>query len=79
MECFAVEGSGLIEVRRLPNGDLAILHTGKGLVEEVIRQICRRERCYQNHTFRYWVIYAEFAEEVLAELAVLATRVENRS
>jgi hypothetical protein len=79
VEWFAVEGSGLIELRRLANGDVAVIHTGKGLVEDVIRDICGRDRCYRDHTFRHWVIYADFAEEVTAELAARATRLKNRS
>jgi hypothetical protein len=76
MECFAVLGSGLIKLRHLPNGDVALIYTGSGLVEEVIQEICKDDRCYRDRALRHWVIRSHFLEAAIADLATRATRLD---
>lgn len=75
MTIFSVQDSGLIQIGRLPRGDMTVMHTGSGLVFEVVRASCNKERGYWNPDHKNWIIFSQFAEQVLAEFDEAATRI----
>lgn len=68
MLVYAVEGSGLISLYELENGDLAVSYTGSGLIDEVVASICTPEHAYWQGKYRHWVIRAHSRRAALQEL-----------
>lgn len=77
MAIFSVEGSGLIQIGTLPSGDMTVKHTGAGKVFEVVNASCHSGRGHWNQEYRNWIIFKQFAGEVLAEFEAVAKRIET--
>lgn len=73
MLMYAVENSGVIGLRELKNGDIAIEHTGTGKVVELITSICTPERGYWHQKYLHWVVHAACRDCVIDELDARAT------
>ena len=76
MAIFLVPDSGLIQTGTLLSGELNVKHNGNGLVYEVVKASCNTERGYWYANHRNWIIFARFADQVLAEFEMAATRIE---
>lgn len=75
MAIFSVTDSGLIQTGTLPSGDMTVKHTGSGRVFDVVNASCNSERGYWNEAHRNWIIFARFADQVLAEFDRAANRI----
>jgi hypothetical protein len=76
MAIFSVEGSGLIQTGTLVSGAMTVKHTGAGRVFEIVNASCHSGRGYWNPKYNNWIIFAQFADQVLDEFGAAATRVE---
>jgi len=65
---FSVTGAGVIRLRRLRNGDMAIAGIGKGNLSDLINRLCIDERAYWHHGYGEWVIKANRLSEAMLEL-----------
>lgn len=77
MAIFSVEGSGLIQTDTLPSGDMTVKHTGSGRVFEIVNASCHSGRGHWHDGYKNWIIFAQFADQVLEEFDVVATRISG--
>ena len=74
---FSVTGAGIIRLRKLRNGDMAIAAIGKGNLGDVVTRLCTGERAYWHHGYGEWVIKANRLNEAMMELNRFAIPLEN--
>jgi len=74
---YSVAGSGIIRLRKLRNGDMAVARIGKGDLADIINKLCTRDRGYWHHGYGEWVIRSSRIPEAIAELNRLAIPLEQ--
>lgn len=74
---FSVTGAGVIRLRKLRNGDMAVAGIGKADLGTVITRLCTGERAYWHHGYGEWVIKANRLGEAMTELSRIAIPLEK--
>jgi hypothetical protein len=74
---FSVTGSGVIRLRKLRNGDMAVAGIGKSDLVDIINRLCVGERAYWHHGYGEWVIKASHLQEAFEDLNRLAIPLER--
>jgi hypothetical protein len=77
MAIFHIEGSGLIQTDELPSGDMTVKHTGRGLVFDIVNESCGNGRGYWNEPYKNWIVFKQFAAQVLTEFEAKGKRIEQ--
>lgn len=77
MAIFHIEGSGLIQTGELPSGNMTVKHTGSGLVFDIVNASCGNGRGYWNEPYKNWIVFKQFAAQVLSEFDDRAKRIEE--
>jgi hypothetical protein len=73
MAIFILENAGPIETGMLPSGDMRVWHPLNEKLRTIVEGACRG-RGYWNPEYKNWIVFEQFADTVLSEIAAQTKR-----
>jgi hypothetical protein len=74
MAIFILENAGPIETGTLPSGDMKVWHPLNEKLRTLVEGACRG-RGYWNPGYKNWIVFEQFADTVLSEIACKTKRI----